>query len=460
MLAALIFERFDLLSGIGGRLWPSLGGRFEHYLLFASIFLPDAIRQLNWRKSLLLSSIALGTWMAAAGEWDKLVPIPWPMAYLSWPAITVGVCHWAANPPRRASFLIWLVALTVAVACVLPAIEIPVRCMSWIVWLPMPGRRRWDIDPAYQLYWLLLAMVTWLAIPLASRLAAARGGAARWAALVGISGCIAWFIAYFAVIQYRLAARSLVTGKPFDRSYAAAILQGKDGSQVDQLLWNTVESADWSTPIEGAPFWDYRRDCIEGLFRRNPAATAKHLAAMLRQKPSSPLAAYSAAILAKEHRYEAAPELMRYSLMFNGREATSALESMRIPQAAIGILQEESVWVIITSRGPWPIQIDAKFQRRLADLLGKDVGTKRADWQKFYAEAVGNLPTPLSRDQAREVDRVVAAMNSYWLIRGQRRSQSAPPPNLDISGTGALEREIQKYKAAASTHPATTARSS
>jgi len=147
---------------------------------------------------------------------------------------------------------------------------------------------------------------------------------------------------------------------------------------------------------------------------------------------------------------------MRYALLSCGGDApATALESMQIPQAAEAILLEEASYQAFVATKPLPPdwQIRADTKRRLATLTGKDIGPKWQDWLDFCDNGIDRCPTPLSADQASEVNRVVRAINTYWTVKARRRREDhlifIPEPNFDVPGTAALEQEIEKYRLAA-----------
>ena len=213
-----------------------------------------------------------------------------------------------------------------------------------------------------------------------------------------------------------------------------------------------IESADWSLKKDSDFAFDYRKFCIQILAEHHRHGAARRLSSLLRRRPTSLLAEYAAPILAQEHCYEAAPELMRYALLHPGRDqdAAEALESMHIPQAGLAILRHEAFWMETPNENE---NVSSYTETHLATLLGNDVGPKWGDWVHYYDDEVHKRPTPLSAAQASEIDRVILAVTSYWTTNDRLwtagRASSIPPPNLDVPGTTALEQEISKYQDAA-----------
>jgi hypothetical protein len=365
----------------------------------------------------------------------------------------VGLGEWILNPPRRLRSLFWIMIFTAGVALVVPTLEGPANRM---VSIPMGHGAARITNAEYLLHWPLIAVLTWLAIPAAARLSNEQNRTGKWVWVIATAACAAWFIVFFHIIVYRLASRSLAHGWPFDQNYALSLLQTRRDIADDITLWRVVESADWARKPN--PYRDdYLQRCIRILAEHNRAGTAAHLSSLLRQRPSSLLADDAAPILAEEHRYETSPELMRYALLDAGEvnPAENALESMHIPQAALAIFREQALLQFVVYGTPETSGslIETDNERRLVNLLGKDVGPKWGDWVRLYDQGVDQLPTPLSADQASEINRVVLAITKYWSTqdRLQRAGslQSIAAPNFDVSGADALEHEISKYQRAA-----------
>jgi hypothetical protein len=432
------------------------GTEIQFFLLFAALFLPGAIRQLNWRKALLLAVIAAAVCCIETEDvWKRWDFLPYPAILFAWIAPVVGACHWLLNPPRRTRTLAWTMALTFAAAFILPAMVGFVDYRYPRLRLHAPGII--EVVPAsYFNYWPLLSVLVWLSIPAARRIAESPSRKTRALAIALIVACPAWFILFFCWLQYPLAAHSLEGAGPFTREQAVLILTRRTGSGTDELFWQALESADWSWGKSRFDFDapDYRLWCVQELYRRGGTAAARRLAALLKQSPSEALAQYSALILANEHCYEATPELMRYTLI-DDDQPFIALQRMQIPQAAFAILREEAEMSAITDGrkkiADYPVYKDD--EDRLAKLLGKDVGPKWGDWIQFYFDSIEHLPTPLSPAQASETNRVIKSFQDYWTasdhLKKNGRLHNIPGPNFDVPGTEELEREIEKYKFAA-----------
>jgi hypothetical protein len=295
-----------------------------------------------------------------------------------------------------------------------------------------------------------------MAIPAAERFSNEKRRAGKWVAIILTAMCAVWFLVFFHIIVYHVAVQSLAQRGLFDQNYALSILQTRHNETDDKVLWKIVESTDWKKKLNPDGD-DYRQRFIQILAQHDRAGAAAHLSSLLRQRPFSSLADAAAPILAAEHRYEAAPELMRYALLDAGQmnPAEEALVSMRIPQAALVILREQAFGqsTVFGSPDTSDSQIWPDYEHRLASLLGKDIGRNWGDWVRFYSDSVDHVPTPLTPNQASEVSHVALAITKYWStedrLQGSGRVGSIPAPNLDVPGTSALEHEIDKFSAAA-----------
>jgi hypothetical protein len=444
-------------SGLFARLERGLSIRTpagaEAFLLLSGILLPAPIRYRNWRRALILCAVAGCICLLKATMDGHVSSIPYPVNFVAWDAILIGVGYWVATPPLDLRVLGFTIALTAAVAFTLPCVVEPVRYMHRVMHIPIAGGER-ITDLTFTLYWSLMAICTWLAIVAARFLSDAQHRATFLRA--GIAVCVpaAWFLIFFEIAVFEIAARSLKQGWPLDRDYAARILMRRHDAATDELLWEAIRSADWTARPADDELDDYRRTCILVLDEHAPASTAPGLDMLLRQRPSFWLADDSALILAREHRYNAAPELMRYALL-DANQSTSALEQMGIPQAAMAVLHEQiSTETMITGRPEtMGAPIEPYYERRLARLLGVDAGTKLSDWFALYDKVVDKRPTPLSIQQASETDRVVRAFFAYWSAFDQLqrigRLSSIPAPDFNVPGTTALENEVQRYASAA-----------
>ena len=433
----------------------SLGGPLgaPAFLPLLAILLAEPIRTGSWRRALSLCALAGSICMLKAMMNSRMESVPYPFDLVSWDALLIGIGYWLVTPPLNVCALGFMLSSTAAVACALPSIVQPVRYMHWVVHLPIAGGHR-TTDLIYALYWCLLAIGAWVAITTTRSWSRAQSRGALFSASIVVCLSLAWFLFFFQIAVFALAAQSLVRGFPFDRNYAALVLQRRLDAATAQLLWQAITSADWSARPTNDKFDDYRRTCILVLDEHAPTSTAAGLETLLRRRPSFWLADYSAPVLARGHRYGAGPELMRYALL-DDSESTSALEQMGIPQAAMAVLHEQiSTETMVTGRPEtMGAPIGADYERRLTRLLGVDAGTKLSDWFALYDKAVDKHPSPFSIQQKSETDRVVRAFFAYWSASDQLqqigRLGSIPAPDFNVPGTRALESEVQRYASAA-----------
>jgi hypothetical protein len=422
------------------------------YLHYAAVFLPGAVRRWNWRDGLLLAAVAGITYSLDDNIWRHF--IPYPLDIITWWIPVVGLCNWMISPARRASTLIRTLIFTSAVAVIVPSIDEPLRYMQrfGIPFEPHAPSIWARIGVPYLAYWLLISVLTWLAIPAAVKIAERTSRIAYSISVMGVSACAAWFIVFFEFVVFRVAQQSVVSDTPFDRNYSVAILELRQSPGDFDAMWRSIAPLDWSQPPRFVP--DYRQSCVDALARHDPPATARRLSEMLRQKPGKFLAEAAAPVLAQEHRYETAPELMRYALL-DSTNAVTALDAMNIPQAAAAILHDQAAsdaW-FNGKRETADSTINPARQRSLAKLLGRDVGPRWGDWLHFYDQVVNTLPTPLSAEENADVNRVSHAIANFTSIHHALQQagleKTVPAPNLDVPGTTALVTEIETYLGAA-----------
>ena len=398
------------------------------FLLFAVVFMPGAVRRLEWRHVLVMLGLA-GAVFAA----DKFIPnwswgLPFPYSHLPWPMMNIaviGISEWLLIGRRSRLTLLWIIVLSIAGAAVTALIRIPLALTGTEVSIPEVG------GPGVQhvlslpdlLYWPLPVVLTWLAVPAAIALGKPSSRRAQMAGGGLVLAAAAAFLFFFHIALYPLVRQSLTGRGVFSRVNAFWVLQNTSNAPDVDLMWTTLARADWS---EWGNYGnrDYRKVCINSLAKGDRKPTAERLSKMLRDKPSGVLAALSAELLAKEQRYEAVPILMRYALHGND-DCTTALESMKIPQVALVVLSDAMIWDRQEqATGDFPISQPRR--ERLSRLLGKDVGLNYSQWSDCYDSVINQLPTPLTTAGLVETNRVVQAMGRYfhalnWLNRGKDR---------------------------------------
>ena len=471
-----------------GRAFTWQSGRLaEHvtsFLFYATLFIPNALRRLNWRHVLAMLALAglrCGVDAAIAGG---PVGLPYPYFFIVWPAISIAIAgfgEWLLASPRPWRSLLWVMAFAAAAGCVLALIQRPLDFTGIAVSIPGGSGSRYALGDI--IYWPTLVVLTWIAIPTGLELGrhASNGYERRIAAGLAMASAAA-FLLFFHIVVYQLAHRSLVLGGPFGRGSSVSILETRGNLSDQQALWDALETADWSkSAYEEWP--DYRKICVDVLVRQDRGAAARRLSKMLRDRPSQALANFAARVLADERRYEAAPLLTRFALLRDS-ECTEALEAMKVPCAAIAI-----VWGISPYELPMSPTADFPIgqarRERLAQILGRDAGPNLSDWTSYYEAVADRMPTPLSEKLAAETNRVTQAMVSYWaaaerLAKAEYRlaalrlkadgidkqggewaaielqegyipkaftDMAVPPPDWGVRDVASLEKEIADYSA-------------
>jgi hypothetical protein len=442
ILPVIAVNGFHLLRAFERAVPRGLIDWTEGYLLFAAICLPGAVRKLSWRRGLAMLAIAGGIYEVQSKVWWGGF-IEYPLELLLWFVPTIGFCHWLAEPTRRVRVLLWTLGLTTAIAFVVPTISQPLSYTDVLLW-------RHGIALAFVLHWILIAGLIWFAIAVAERLALPKHIVLKLIAIATAIASIVCFAVYFGKVEYRLALWSLRYGYPYTRLNAVSIVKTEWSPDSEAELWDVVESGNWSPRTTNNDIC--LGACVELLCRQNRSVAANRLALLLQRKPSAALADSAAPYLAAERHYEVAPELMRFALIGSETEQSrKALIAMRIPQEAFLILRYQSLNQL--SAAGHTGRVDAKAESQLAGIFGKDIGPKLIDWTHLYDTSINTVPTPLTKAEADDVNRVISAMVVYWKVLDRvtetARSLDVPLPNLEVAGTDAFVREIKNYRAAA-----------
>jgi hypothetical protein len=419
-------------------------------LPIVALFLTGAVRRLNWRHAIILAVVAVAAWWLA-DVCHRNVRVGFPYSMFYWQVPLLALLEWILDRPRRVGALLCVMAFSLIIVCILPAVELLTYDKFFVV--PLPFGSRCHIAASLLISLPVIGAVTWLAISAAQRLALRQDSRAVQTAVTFTILSLAWFITFFHYEVYKLALRSLVKGTPFDRSTALWVLQARMNSGDEAEIWRLFESRKWQPGFTGDP--DTHGQSMRILAEHDPSGAAIRLSSLLRMRPGPRLAESAAMLFATEHRYETAPELMRYALTDSGQSrATEALESMSIPQAALAVLRDDADqrWGVVGGTIAPDSTINPWTEQRLAKLLGKDVGAKWWDWSRLYDSTVDTCPTPLSATEKSEVDRVARAITMYWSassrLAGAGSATRVPEPNFDIPTTAGLEDEIRRYCAA------------
>ena len=428
--------------------------RAQLLLPFAALFLPASIQQLNWRRGLLMLALAGAAF--AVDLTDLSSWIGYPYRDICWEAPFAGMACWVTRRRRTSGELARIFIMCGTVAFLVPSISF---FFSRLVPISIWHGGNSVISLSYICRWLLLASLTWKAIELVEMKSNAAPTPRSWKIAGGmLLASAGWFLLSFHLLIYSFARMSVRYDFPIQRNQAIWYLQTRRNAGDDLAVWNALESADWSHPHEDNFFeTDYRENCIRMLSERDKALTAQRLSSLLRSHPSPILANDAASLLGTEHRYEAAPELMRYALIdsHDCGNAKDALVSWGVPQAALAILRHEAEFSV-TLTGAQPTNNSvlwlATSRSDLAHLLANDAGNRLKDWINLYDATIDQRSSPLPPEIQKEVDRVITAVTTYWTIFGrlQRNGHSSVRlPNLDAPGISGFELEIKKFSEAA-----------
>jgi hypothetical protein len=404
------------------------GGTWQAYLVgwvfLAPVFLPGAVKRLNWRHGLVMLLMA-GAVLAVSEVLEQT-----PVARLSWlPApyllmtevgsalLLAGLGEMFLTRQWRRPAMVRLAAASLAGACVVAVVQDGLSWCAWQIHVPL-GQGAHQTFTAVDLFALpLMAVVVWLAVPAVIRAGDPAAGWRRPALAAAIGAAIGGFAAFYGLLLYPLAEQSAHGNGPFPKHRAGLLLEMRGSSQDFARLAQILETADWTREpnLNALPDWRDVYVCI--LARHDSPAAAERLSALLAATPTPTLAWLSASLLAENKRYEAVPLLARYAMRgHNGSEAClEALEEMRIPQATHAILQEVADFQYGNRRLPagQDFELAPNRQRRLTTLLGCDEGASYQAWDRACNERMKAAPTPLSPELQAETDRVVQSIARF-----------------------------------------------
>jgi hypothetical protein len=443
LLPLLTFRYITLETFIGTHLYR-LDYDIATFFVLAFLYLPGSLQRVNWRQMLIMiclaGLIAALEYVSTTQRWD----LPYPARLPAWVVIRilpVAIGEWSFTPNHKFRSLGWAVAICVGVGCSI-VLAWSLQFTGAQLFLPtFSTASRHALYWSEVLYWPLLMILTWTAIPAGLKLGDHGSRPRRLTAATLILTSVASFLLFFHLLIYPIARKSLLKDGVFNKFWAAAILENRGSPADEAVLWQAAENADWSKP-KSFNLWrpDYRASLIDFLIPRD----SQRLWAMLRQHPSRGLAGFCAPTFAAKKQYETVPILMRYALSGES-PCIKALEKMKVPEAALPILRHSYYERGSAERN---FRIDSAAQARVAQLLGKDAGPYLQDLLAYYDEVAFHLPTPLPPDIASETQRVVTAFLSFQIAR--RRSaavehQPIPMPDWDAADTEAIEIEVQRY---------------
>lgn len=416
-------------------------------LIYESLFLPGALK----RRSALgacLTLIPAGLvtmwfetgWFAWMQEWDGYRPFA-ALSVTCVPLVALAILEavLVSHPPRRRTVvLIWYIIAMFSVACVVEIGRIYIHFADFSV---TRGNERYGV--VMFSHPLLELSLSWALIASVNTAVAASKRNLRllmiWCALAPTT-----FVFWAIGGVHRLAHRSLSEGSPFALRFSVLLLGNRGRAEDLRILRDVLATAHEEGQV------DTYDSVFYWLRQYEPGRTANLVASLLSQRPSESTAARSADLLLEHHRYSAAPLLLRYALVGNSK-CVKSLEDAGEPRAALGIVMLGG-------------EIDVDVRRRLARLLGQDVGSAREAWGRLYDQVIGRLHSPLPPDIQIECDRVVRCFADFSLAVarkaefvaglgtagasvGQRSSlASIRLPDWNAVSTDDLEREVRSYE--------------
>jgi hypothetical protein len=155
--------------------------------------------------------------------------------------------------------------------------------------------------------------------------------------------------------------------------------------------------------------------------------------------------------------------LLRFAFATRDEKCIKALESMKVPAAAIPMFTEMFLDVGLAAVEGRPAVIKPADRERLAALVGSDAGPRVPDWYPLLDDPTRwTIPTPLNAANAAEVDQILQAFAKYFdarlsLSHAGFHSADVALPDWNVVTTAELEQQVDTYVAAvnARVHPAT-----
>jgi hypothetical protein len=403
------------------------------WLPYVALFLPGAVQRLN-RRHVLLAAIfgGLAYFAGRIESYLRLSELP-SFSFWAFPATTMvlaGVSEWWLRSDRNRKRLVIMIS-TCGTAAMLAALVLqPLRFMDCRLLIPnLDGSSTfYSLDGV--LWFPLIGLLTWTAIPLADRVASL-DNTSDWRRLLWIPlATLVFYVGFYAHLIFYPARWSLEGNGPFSRSYGAVLLAWRNTESDISALWDAVESADWT---RDPPDWeygdpDYRESCISHLEKRDPASTARRLAEMLKSHPSERLAKVAAPRVAEYQIYDAVPTLLRYS------NSEDALLKMSVPQVAWPLMFNAAVhqqmnhqppaqplaqqfvrpeWIDVEP-SPVNLSLPDDVREKLSQLLGEYDGRTLDEWERHYDLVIHDRPTPLTPELSAQANRVISAKRVYW----------------------------------------------
>jgi hypothetical protein len=442
-----------------------------------SLFIPGAIRRGNVKHVLAMS--ALGIIAPFLTDW-AISPfirsnsyLLWYVLWPAWMITLVGVGEWLAAPGGSLRVLAWVtLACLSATACFavlhftvyhIPALGIVADIVSLTV----------------------ITLATWIAVPAGFRLANVKRRGIKNVAL-GVALTLAGFCAaMFTSGFYSLAKTSLLGSGPFSKNYGVQLLAHRGRESDFEFIFDRLRRADWSEPFTFPPGTsmtadDWRETAVRLLIRYDADWAGTRLAGLLIEQPSRQLIDMTDGLFVEKKRYETAPLYMRYALLDSIQPSyfalvgddryKLALQELEVPQVVRAWLTEAFYSSILSevlrarAEGRNPDLEDVEllvfdeFREKMAERLGADAGPYMSDWETLYEARISTVPTPLSKAQQDEIERVIRCIEQYDSALGnwhdvveqsklQARVTATKPaaPDWDVPTIEALEVEVLRF---------------
>ncbi|MCE5328164.1 MAG: hypothetical protein LLG01_17285 [Planctomycetaceae bacterium] len=418
-------------------------------MVIVALALPGAIHRLNAWQVLVMA--ALGT---VAGFLKITVPAPWPYwwaANVSIGVVWIAVLEWIWKRPRQKSALVAVLLATIVVASIVAA-ALEFASDRLLIFHQSAGSY-FKVPLQSLIYGPLVALLTWICLPLALRLGRSNRHIARYVGAAAGMACLGLFMLMFHVLIYPLALWSLEAPGPLKQETAAKVLAYRGRDNDFEAIWAVVARDAWTEPTWNKPTdWRPREKPLRDFYVRvlawhRPQRYAPRLAKLLLQKPTSALAEAVAPLMAAQKQYEVLPVLVWHANVPGiGGEAQEALEKMEVPCAAINILAEAS-WIHSREQLGGNFRISSSTRKKLVRLFKEDRGEMYRDWSDLLYLA-GRLDDPAAKPYESDVQKVLDCFYAYvkYLGRLQRARNLLYTRKIEQSGNPELIAILQKLE--------------
>lgn len=407
------------------------------YLITPSIFLPGALHRGNRRQT--LAAALLGAAVQTASVYSEKIDYSGP-TFLSWlvpsllSLLVLFLFEWRCRSDRTRRMLAWAVAQATALASVLAAVQLVIRCTGIGYWVPMlfNGNGKTYLRLDFFVVYPLEAALAWMLLsPKLALLLQNSNTATRFA-----TGAVGLGILVFPITTqwgiYGFARSSLDGRGPFTTPAAVELLTIRGNADDLDLVWKTtVETPLWyedELVVDlGIPRRNLGVAAVDWLLKRNKAWAESRVLALAKD-PSHEFLFESDAVIdliAERRAYEFVPQLLK----IRSGQAVDALEQLLIPHTAVILLRQEwskdfgetfdeyySPWrptatkkLLAPNRFPTP-EVSEKTRHRLERLLGRDLGSDFDSWYEYYDEVAGPRSSMLGESTLAEADRIITGL--------------------------------------------------